>query len=237
MSRALQIEIVTSFYIPTNEKRKSELIKALDKNLSNKYINKIHFFVDNENCIEFLKNKYYELFNYKIKICGVGKQPLYSDLFLYCNTLKNRICMITNSDIWLDDIKNINIHVFDKLKKNNQKTIFALTRHENDLSCPLIDCYEGSHDSFIFISPIDEQIIKHVKHKQNVWGAENVVLYELNKINYKLYNPCKQIVIVHEHGEQMRNPERIIINRGDIDGDGKFKKRSRIISPCFLYPC
>ena len=231
MDQNLKIEIVTSFYITKNNDRMNELVKALDKNLQNKYINNIHLFVDDKKCVDYLKNKYNKLFFNKIKICKIGKQPLYSDLFTYCNTLKQKICMIINSDIWLYSIDNINI--FDKLKENKQKTIFSLTRHEHDFSRPLIENYKGSHDAFIFISPIDNKIIKHVKHKQNVWGSENVVLYELNKVKYKLYNPCIQIKIIHEHKSEIRNGERKRINTGDINGDGIFSIRTYCVPPYY----
>tara|TARA_B110000971_G_C20006290_1_gene499304 strand:+ start:1050 stop:1742 length:693 start_codon:yes stop_codon:yes gene_type:complete len=229
MDSILKIEIITSFYITTNKERMNELVKALDKNLHNKYINNIHLFVDDEKCVNYLKNKFNKLFYSKIKICEIGKQPLYSDLFTYCNTLKQKICMIINSDIWLYSIDNN--YIFNKLKENNLKTVFSLTRHEHDLSCPLIKNYKGSHDAFIFISPIDKQIIKNIKHKQNVWGSENVVLYELNKIKYKLYNPCKQIKIIHEHKSEIRTEGRKRINCGDINGDGIFSIRTHSIKP------
>ena len=232
MDQNLKIEIVTSFYITENNYRMNELVKALDKNLQNKYTNNIHLFVDDKKCVDYLKNKYNKLFFNKIKICKIGKQPLYSDLFTYCNnTLKQKICMIINSDIWLYSIDNINI--FDKLKENKQKTIFSLTRHEHDFSRPLIENYQGSHDAFIFISPIDTQIIKHVKHKQNVWGSENVVLYELNKVKYKLYNPCIKIKIIHEHKSEIRNGDRKRIKGGDINGDGIFSIRSHTVKPYY----
>jgi len=50
MDSILKIEIITSFYITTNKERMNELVKALDKNLHNKYINNIHLFVDDEKC-------------------------------------------------------------------------------------------------------------------------------------------------------------------------------------------
>ena len=58
----LKIEIVSSFYIPKDNERFDELVKALNKNLKNKYINNIHLFVDNEKCIDYLKNKFNKLF-------------------------------------------------------------------------------------------------------------------------------------------------------------------------------
>lgn len=77
-------------------------------------------------------------------------------------------------------------------------------------------------------------IIKHIKHKQNLWGSENVVLYELNKVNYKLYNPCIQIKIIHEHESEIRNVDRKRINMGDINGDGIFSIRSCCVKPCYV---
>ena len=110
------MEIITSFYIPSNKDRQNEIIKCLDNNLSHKCVNKVHLFVDNTQCIDFLKERYKLDFDKKIKICGIGKQPLYSDLFLYCNSLKNKLCMITNSDIWLYNISDIRF--FNKFKTN-----------------------------------------------------------------------------------------------------------------------
>ena len=200
----MQIEVVTSFYRTENKDRMNELIKALRNNLNSKYISKVHLFLNHEN---------YKPIHPKIHICGVGKQPLYSDLFSYCNTLKNKICMVINSDIWLHSIENTRI--FNRLEENNGKTVFSLTRHEHDFLCPLIDNYQGSHDAFIFRSPICESIIKNIKHKQNIWCSENVVLYEIIKANYHLYNPCKQIIIVHEHKSEVRekNRERFITKK------------------------
>ena len=60
-----------------------------------------------------------------------------------------------------------------------------------------------------------------IQFYQNVWGSENVLLYELIKLDYNIYNPCKDIIIVHEHQTDIRNQGRIRINMGDYDGDGE----------------
>ena len=108
----------------------------------------------------------------------------------------------------------------------NKKVVYSLTRHEHDFSCPLIDKYRGSHDVFIFESPLNDQLIKHVQFVQSVNGSENVMLYELNKYGYNLYNPCKQILIVHEHKSNFREPNRPRINLGGFDGDNIYSIRS-----------
>lgn len=225
----MSINIITSFYISKNSKRTDELCKSLTNNLNNNNIKKIHLFVDDNKCIEYLKNKHKELYENKIKICGIGNQPLYSDLFKYANSLNNEICMIINSDIWLHSIENINI-----LKLLDNNNIFSLTRYEHDFTCPLIDKYNGSHDAFLFKSPINVDLLKYIQHKQNVLGSENVVLYELERLKYKIYNPCIQIKIIHEHLSEVRDDNRIRINWGDINVDGVYSIRSQICKPCIF---
>ena len=127
--------------------------------------------------------------------------------------------MITNSDIYLD---KCDTNLLNKLDNN---TVYSLTRYEYDMSSPLIDKYEGSHDCFIFKSPINiMNSINNIKHVQHVWGAENVLLYELRKSNIKIYNPCYQIKTIHLHKSELREENRPRIN----------KERSHIVYPCRL---
>ena len=104
-----KLEIITSFFLHKQKKRLNELVKCLSKNLNSQYVNMIHLFLDTEDCISYLKNKFKDLYDKKIKIIRVGKQPKYSDLFLYCNNLKQKNCFITNSDIWIHSIDNVKI--------------------------------------------------------------------------------------------------------------------------------
>lgn len=203
------INLITSFYLSKNIQRQKELDDSLINNNKCLYIKKIHLFLDNEKCSEYLNQLISD--RSKIVIIRIGNQPLYSDLFEYANTLPNEICMISNSDIWLKEIKNYDL--VTTLTQNNN-IVYSLTRHEHDNSTPLIDKYIGSHDVFMFNSPINSNIITYINHIQNVWGSENVVLYELNKLQYKIYNPCRDIVTVHEHKSGERNEDRIRINNG-----------------------
>lgn len=220
------INLITSFYLPININRKNELIKTLINNIKNEHISNIYLYLDNNECHDYIKDNIVDEHN-KIIIIEIGKQPLYSDLFDFANTLENKICMIANSDIWIHDVKNIKLLEFINNKEN---IIYSLTRHEYDFSCPLIDNYSGSHDAFIFKSPINKELIKHIKHPQNVWGSENVLLYELYKLNYIIFNPCKSIILIHEHSSNIRNTGKRI-NKGGIDSDGNYKVRSRGINP------
>ena len=155
------INILTSFYIAhfnsnNNSQRNDELKQCLNNNLNNNLIEKIHLYIDDNEALEYIKS----LNNSKINIIKVGFKPLYSDFFSYAlNNLQNKICMITNSDIYLDECDT---KLLNKLDNN---TVYSLTRYEYDMSSPLIDKYEGSHDCFIFKSPIIIIQITIILHK------------------------------------------------------------------------
>ena len=185
------INIITSFYLAKTMERNNELQRCLIKNLKSKYVSKVHLFVDNEEAEQLARKIAAEL-KKELTIVEVGKQPLYSDLFEYANTLTGKICMICNSDIYLLRMNGFHI-----------KQIYCLTRHEWDGSTPLIDNFQMSHDAFIFMSPLDKLDTSKLANKQNILGSENIVIYELNQ--YELKNPCKKCVIVHEHGSEQRS--------------------------------
>lgn len=200
------INLITSFYIsklnhPKIKKRNKEIQECLNKNINSIFIEKIYLYLDDEIALNYVKN----LNTNKITIIDIGKKPLYSDLFGYgINNLQGKICMISNSDIYLHDC---DLNVINKLNEDN--TVFSLSRYEYDMSCPQITGYGGSHDSFIFKSPLNTELLNHIQHLQHYWNSEGVVLYELNKIGAKLYNPCYQIKTVHLHKSDIREPNRI----------------------------
>jgi hypothetical protein len=227
----MSLELITSFYISNNENRNKELDYCLKKNLECNFISKIHLFIDNALVLEHLNIMYPTLINNKICIISEYKQPKYSDLFQYANKLKNNLCIICNSDIWFSNDSNVDIF---SIIENNMNVIFSLTRYEYDNTKHLIDNYQGSHDAFIFKSPLNIELPKHLNFYQNILGSENVVLYELFKYNYKVYNPCFQIKIIHEHASQIRNYKADRINRGDYDGDNIYKVRSKCAPPIFI---
>ena len=210
------LNIITSFYIPRNDlARENELKKTLNNNLLNSIVKKIHLFLDKQEDEDYIKSLPQEK-QEKIKIIEIGKQPLYSDLFNYANTLLNEICMISNGDIW---IQNTQIPFFFSLL--NKNFIFALTRHEMDGKCYLAEDSIDSYDVFIFKSQLNPVLQKMVVHKQNMWGSENRVIDALIDLKYNVINPCLQFKIIHEH--DMKRQNRIENNRESL-----FHKPSRI---------
>jgi hypothetical protein len=200
------INIITSYYIAKDLKRYEELIETLKKNIESPFINKIHLFVDDENAMKRLNDNFSNLINNKIIIIKVGHQPLYGDLFKYAiEKLANTICMVTNSDIYIQNCNDIRI--LNMIQKT--KTCFSLSRHESDGTRPQVDNYYGSHDSFLFNpSNIDIDIIKDLNFYQNNLGSEGRVMGELIKQGLRVLNPCLQIIIVHNHSSNYREDNR-----------------------------
>lgn len=211
----MKINYISTFYISDFDKRQEELETVLLKNIANLAFDTLHYFVDNDMALNRLTFLIKGNINaQKVKIAGI-KKARYSDLFGYACNIIGEICVITNSDIYFHAMpKNIIQHV-----SINSNYIYALTRHRYDFSKPLIDNYAGSHDAFIFLSPINRQLLSKITHFQFFLGAENIVIYELERLGYKLYNPCLNIIIVHMHRINCRSTKnniRINIKRSSM---------------------
>lgn len=229
------INIISSFYVckyssNLDNLRSQELETCLVNNISSNFVEKIHLFVDDEDSERRLK----EISNNseKIVVIEIKKKPKYSDFFKYIiNNLNNKICMITNSDIYLS---KCDTNLIDKLKE--ERIVYALTRHEHDNSCPQIDNYLGSHDCYIFNSSfIQETIINiHTNFYQNISGIESHIIKNFCDNNFIVKNPCKQIKIVHLHETQLRNYGNEWIGLHNYGDDDFFIKQKWCVPPCVI---
>ena len=122
-------------------------------------------------------------------------------LSLLLNNVKNKLCMIANSDIFLYESDN---KLIEQLHEN--KFAYALTRYEHDMTCQLINGYGGSHDAYIFNSKYlnDSIINEHTHFYQNFPGIETHIIKTFCDNGFKVFNPCKQIKIVHLHKTNLR---------------------------------
>jgi hypothetical protein len=213
-----KINIITSFYKSRLDQQKDdirnkELEESLYHNINSTLVEKIHLFVDDDEALQSLNNIITLTSTDKINVISVGKKPAYSDLFAYAqNNLQNKICMVTNSDIFIHEYDT---RVINKLSSNNN-LCYSLTRYEQDLTCPLINNYCGSHDCFIFNSPINNLNIDKISHVQYNWGSENIVIYEIKNCCLEVFNPCYQIKIVHLHSSELREYSRKALYDGRI---------------------
>ena len=195
------INLITSFFIPKQVQRQNELLKCLTNNINSRYIKKIYLCIEKKEDLDFLKEKINP--KGKIQLILLNKQPTYADYLKIANRLQGEICMISNADIWLRNCDEQLINIL----KQHPNIGFSLTRHEYDMTSPLIKRGDGkyyqSYDSFIFQSPINIEY-KLIDYVQNRMGAENVFKIELEKVGMLFINPCKVIVIVHEHKSDIR---------------------------------
>jgi hypothetical protein len=214
-------------------RRQREYDECLFRNLVHNWVRGVHLLLENESDQVWLRKTIDRLRRWlgdrinKLTSHVLGRRMLYSDAFQYCNVkLKGSIAVIMNADIIID--KGVT-SLFDEKGFPNQclfeNTLFSLTRHEYKLcklqsisegsateriacGCPLIPSdsnhYSGSHDSFWFIPPITSHFIKCVQHVQNRWGAEHLVIKELIAHGYRVLNPSRSILTLHNHASALR---------------------------------
>ena len=199
------INLITSFFIPKEVERQNEILKCLYLNVACPYINKIFLLIEKKTDLIFLKEKIKP--RGKIQLILWNKQPTYADFLKVANQLQEEICMISNSDIWVRKCDQELIN----LLKQHPNIGFSLTRSDRDASTNIISSPNGNwkplevggFDSFIFKSPIniDYNLINHI---QNRPGSEHVFKTELEYKGIKFYNPCYDIITVHEHLSNVR---------------------------------
>lgn len=199
------INLITSFFIPKEKERQEEILRCLVQNIHCKYITRIYLFMEKKEDIVFLQKKINP--KGKIQLILWNKQPTYADYLKTANQLQGEICMISNSDIWL---KSCDQELINLLKINNN-ICYSLTRYEKDKNNNIKLLMSGwndnnpvgSFDSFIFKSPIqvDYSLINHI---QNRPGSEHVFKTELEYVGIKFFNPCYDIITIHEHLSNVR---------------------------------
>jgi len=222
------INLITSFFIPKQVERQNELLTCLKNNINSKYIKKIYLFIEKKEDIDFLKEKINP--NGKIQLILLNKQPTYANYLKLANQMQGEICMISNADIWLKKCDKELINIL----KENPNICYSLTRHEYDMSSPEINYFTpeyckfisrqishdhcGCYDSFIFKSP--KFVTGNINHVQNIPGSEHIFKIFMERIKVKFYNPCQDIVIVHEHKSNIRNYKsgKLIISNQGING-------------------
>jgi hypothetical protein len=211
------MDIIQSFYYSSNNNRQQEIEHALNSNLKKDFVNRIHLFIE-ENDYELLINSTFithENYN-KITLVKFEGQPKYPDLFKYGSELEDKICCICNTDIEFN-IENNDIQLLGQLY--NEKMIYFLTRHEYDMSCPLINNFGGSHDAFIFhsntlYSTINNTDLSFINYIQNTSGIEALLtIFFIEQLNYKIFNPCFQIKLIHHHQSQVRLWNKTVAGR------------------------
>ena len=246
-----KIIIITQYYTVNSDdveyknNRQKEVDYCLQKNFDNKYIVEIHFLLEKDYNLDFIKNTN----NITIVKHITGKRVNYKDVFTYYNNnLQNNICVLLNSDIYLDSsieiVKNIDF----------KQLFISLNRYENNhddipafLNGIEIDeaTYKGcqsfltpfqasiwSQDAWIWkysIDNINEQFVFEL----GTVGCDNYINYLMYNLGYKVLN-CSRLICINHYDRLSIIKNEYGISKGNISKKSENKRVGSMKEYIFL---
>lgn len=213
------IFLLTQWYHEIDSRRRYELVAVLHMNVINPAITQIHFIQNTNHCtiyddIQIDRQFPVDLLRKKLVIFYDRNSLVQSErlvihqAFQYANRYLSRgYIVLLNLDIFFDQ----SLLILRSRSLLNSKTILYLSRYEIDPSITTLgsqcsdESYVGSHDSFIFQTPIDEHLARKFPFEIGTWHVEVKLIYEFLEADYIVRNPCKTIRIWHFHSSQIRH--------------------------------
>ncbi|KAH9593398.1 hypothetical protein LSM04_003129 [Trypanosoma melophagium] len=198
--------------------RQEEYLDCIRRNAEHREVESLHILIEGQHAYAHFRdhvmhdNNFFPSPTLRRKIIPVlwsETQPTYADMFQHANRLlRGKLTMICNADVYLSQ-RGASVSALQQLfmpLRNQHSVAVALTRYESENKCdaPLIHDYRGSHDAFILCPPLQQTLIDSVRHPQNCYKAENVVLHELQNHGYTVVNPCLNFMLVHRHEAELR---------------------------------
>jgi hypothetical protein len=208
--------------------RQNEVDYCLQKNFDNKYINKIHLLLEEDYNLDFINNKN----NISIIKIITGKRLNFKDVFTYYNeNIVNEICILINSDIFLDS----SIGIIKNIDFDNSKLFIALNRYEfnddikpaflngleidecNAKKCQVfLEPYQPSiwsQDTWIWKNPI--KIIDEFNFNLGSRGCDNHLNYLMYNLDYKILN-CSHIICVNHYDRLSIIKTQYGVSKGNV---------------------
>ena len=213
-----KVILITQYYkVNTTDKeyerkRQEEINYCLQKNIENQYIDEIHLLIQEDYELDFIVNKN----NINIVKSIISKERLnFLDVFIYANEkLKNEICILSNSDIYLDKsielIKNVdftNLFIALNRYENNNDSIPALLNGLEINESEYKYCREflqpfqesiWSQDVWIWKSPFNYGVSNEFDFNLGTVGCDNYIAYLMDKLKYKVLN-CSKIICANHY--------------------------------------
>jgi hypothetical protein len=195
------------------KQRQFEVNECFRRNVKNPVFSTIHILLERASDLVYFQNLIKD-FGEKDKCNFVifGRQPKYADFVFYAKTKiqDNKMVCIMNSDIYMG---KTDINFIDSELDYN--TLIALSRHEytddahslcDANTCNIIYRYHGSHDAFIFRTPVPKEYnFEYVCIPQNIGGSENIFMNSWVMSSKQLKNLCFDIPIFHMHKYRYSN--------------------------------
>ena len=218
---------------PTNqqiEARMAEITDCLQRNLNHDKIAFVHVLVFRNTTISYLQSLSLQN-SQKLIIHHNTISPTMSQKLMYAsNYLKGKIVILSHQDNYIGEgWEKVN---HDVLKK--ERLMYALTRHPSPSKClgtmASAHCgegypYLGSHDIFVYNANgnITHDKLVELDVTPNMNGMENVLIWIFQtRLQYRVLNPCKVLIVYHNHCVPIRDGGRKRINGGGKSGAAGF---------------
>lgn len=195
--------LITTYYITNNEERNIEINKCLKLNFENKHIERIILLNNQMYKFDFLPDYKKKIEQY---IISTDENYIlkYNDAVNFINkNLKNKICILSNSDIYFDNsLSKIN-------NKNIHNKFFALLRYDEteDGSKKIFTRFDeprdDSQDSWIFKSPLNIDLNK-INFSFRTLGCDSLLAKHIYDTGLLISNPSLDIVATHVHKTEYR---------------------------------
>ena len=205
------------------EARMAEIFECLQRNLNNSKIAKVHVLVYSAEAITYLQSLGLEN-SHKLVIHKNDKWPTMLDQIMYASKyLQGKTVILCHQDNYIGEGWEKANHT----ALRRERLMYALTRHPSPSKCKetmqLANCgegfpYIGSHDAFVFYvnGPIDRRKLVEIDVTPNIHGIENVFMWVFKvRLNYRILNPCKVLLVHHMHCISIRETGRRRINEGE----------------------
>lgn len=196
------VNLFINYYIDKVEARRQEIDDVLERNIENELI---------DNIVVLCEYKFIEVFKLKfildkIKIIEIADRPTFRDFFNEVNKFatigfENDINIISNSDIYFDDLRAIKYFYENN---NNKNTCMALSRWDIGRDGKAI--HFNRHDSFdtwIFYGSLG--YISDCDFNFGKSGCDNSVTERIQRAGYNVINPSVDIKTMHLHLSGIRN--------------------------------
>ena len=205
------------------EARMAEIVECLQRNLNHSKIARVHVLVFGEEAITYLQSLKLKR-SHKLIIHKNDKWPTMMDQIMYASKyLQEKTVIMCHQDNYIGEgWEKVNHTVLKR-----ERLMYALTRHPSPSKCKgtteLANCgdgfpYIGSHDTFVFYvnGPIDRSKLIEIDVTPNIHGIENIFMWVFkSKLNYRILNPCKVLLVHHIHCITIRETGRKRINVGE----------------------
>lgn len=214
----LPVVLLSSVYSTDSSERDDERARTAARNSALRSVASMHFLHDSadEDAAELVRGAVTGVTDSATVIfekLREGEEVSYRALFEYANTnLAGRVVVLHNSDIYFDESV-----ACAGLLRPERKLVLALSRHPSpdcvaasghdetgwsaqDLCEAYHVVHQASHDAFAFVPPVPENFLEDIGDLPvNRLGAENIVLWNLQRLGLGTINPCGNIHAFHAH--------------------------------------